>query len=163
MIWPGHGGKYSWVIFRCKQVQQGSWGRWISCDCCFCGPFHIAVSHPFLSEHTPSEFMLDEDENNSSIFRECVSEALIKRSLAKPKKQPRRRATSAAHKRASKSLEYDDEETTDLAEFAEVRLASKDIVQRLRRSSSTSRPRYLPRFPRISKVSHIQLSRTLQN
>lgn len=75
-----------------------------------------------IAEHTPFEFMLDDVRNNSSTFRECVSEALIKRSLAEPKKQPRRRATSAAHKRASKSLEYNDEEAFDLAEFAEVRL-----------------------------------------
>lgn len=64
--------------------------------------------------------MLDEIENYSSIFRECLSEALIKRSLAEPKKQPRRRATSGAHKRASKNLEYDEDEASDLAEFAEV-------------------------------------------
>lgn len=64
--------------------------------------------------------MLDDIENNASVFRECVSGALIKRSLAEPKKQPRRRGTSGAHKNVSKKLEQDVDEASDLAEFAEV-------------------------------------------
>lgn len=80
-----------------------------------------------LVEHIPFKFMLDEVENNSSVFRECVSGALIKRSLAEPKKQPRRRATSGAHKRASKKLEHDEDEASDLAEFAEVWLIKINI------------------------------------
>ena len=107
--------------------------------------------------------MLNEADNNSPVFGECVSGALIKRSLAEPKKQPRRRGASGAHKHASKKLEHDEEEASDLAEFAEVWLVNQNIMQRLRRSSSTSPQRYLPLYLRISKVSHTQASRNPQN
>jgi hypothetical protein len=62
--------------------------------------------------------MQKENENNLSIFRECVSDALIQRSLAETKKQVRRRA-SEARKRVSTSQDVEDA-TSDLAEFADV-------------------------------------------
>jgi hypothetical protein len=62
--------------------------------------------------------MQNENENNLSIFRECVSDALIQRSLAETKKQVRRRA-SEARKQVSTSQD-DEDETSDLAEFADV-------------------------------------------
>ena len=72
--------------------------------------------------------MLDDVEKNSSVFRECVSEALIKRSLAEPKKQSRRRAPSGAHKHTSKELDKDEKEASDLTEFAEVWIV-KEYIQ----------------------------------
>lgn len=69
-------------------------------------------------EHIRFEIMQKENENNLSIFRECVSDALIQRSLAETKKQVRRRA-SEARKRVSTSQDVEDA-TSDLAEFADV-------------------------------------------
>lgn len=64
-------------------------------------------------------------ENNSSIFRECVSGALIQRSLAERLKKPsHRKRASKARKHASgrepEKLEDEVDETADLAEFADV-------------------------------------------
>ena len=124
---------------------------------------HLPRPRTQVAEYVPFESMLDEVEKNSSILRECVSEAFIKRSLAEPKKQPRRRATSGAHKPVIKNLGYDEDETSDLVEFAEVWLIKHYIEQRLRRSSSTSPRKYSSLSRTNSKVSSTPPFKTPQN
>lgn len=137
----------NWLHIRIQSIGCASWRRRFGREiylvyadpvCCYArrphvGTWLVGVAKvndvpqlcPHESEQIPTKLMLDDVENNFPIFRECVSGALIQRSLAERLKKPsRRKGASRARKHASgrepEEVENEVDETADLAEFADV-------------------------------------------